>query len=184
MQYLLAKVTPSPGKLRLEITADYGGNPLIETEDAARVAIGGILTAAFAGGNGMGEALDKSATFQFHKTSHVDPSCPMPLPAVPAGGPAHQFLTGIAEIPANSGEVTFAVPKGNPNDAILWVVDEAGQPVADQKFYLVSGEQTSKIAVPAASLTRRHLALLLIPAAMLALLLWKKHIRQESESAG
>ena len=36
MQYLLAKVIPSPGSVRVEITADYTGNPTIENEAQAK----------------------------------------------------------------------------------------------------------------------------------------------------
>jgi hypothetical protein len=146
MQYLLAKVIPGPGKVRLEITADYTGNPTIENEAQAQEAISGILKITVGGEE---TKVGPAHGMQFIKTAQLDPTCPMPVTAPPGEAP-HEFLTGKVEIPVDSESITFSVPNGNPNDAVLWTVDENrnGTATPPQKFYLIAGDRTSPISVP------------------------------------
>ena len=148
MQYLLAKVIPSPGSVRVEITADYTGNPTIESEAQARDAISGILKISV----GNKEALlGPEQGMQFGKTAQLDPTSPMPVNAPPNELP-HDFLTGTVELTVDAESITFSVPNGNPNDAVLWTVDEVERFTLKEKFYLIAGDRTSPISVPPKSL--------------------------------
>lgn len=144
MQYLLAKLSLQPGSIRLEITADYSGNPLITDESAAREAIATMLQLH------LGSEISRLAEvnrIRFHKTSTVDPTCPIEIPAPPAGS-SHEFLTGSFDRAIPTESLQLSVPKGNPNDVVLWLAT-AGEPSTQpQKFYLIAGEETPVFTLP------------------------------------
>ena len=148
MQYLLAKVIPSPGSVRVEITADYTGNPTIENEAQAKDAISGILKISVGNKETL---LGPEHGMQFGKTAQLDPTSPMPVNAPPNEAP-HDFLTGTVEVPVEGESITFSVPNGNPNDAVLWTVDTAQRSTLKEKFYLIAGDRTAPISVPPKSL--------------------------------
>lgn len=140
LQYLLAKVTLHPGSVEMEITADFSGNPMIETEAAARQAIADILTLR---SGPHAERKMRQEDFQFSLTDKIDPTSPVYLPPPPKDSP-HQLLIGKCRLAVEADAIRFAVPKGNPNDAILWITDA----VPEQKFYLIAGDHTADIAMP------------------------------------
>lgn len=144
MQYLLAKLSLQPGGIRMEITADYSGNPLIVDESAAREAITTMLNLHL--GKEI-SCLVEENQIQFRKTSTVDPTCPVKIPPPPEGS-SHDFLTGIFDRVISTDSLRLSVPKGNPNDVVLWLETDGSHSAMTQKYYLIAGDETPVFTLP------------------------------------
>lgn len=144
----MVKATPSAGQLRLEITADFSNNPLLETRTAAQEAIAKILTLH---SNEGSTTVGAATGFTFQPAAQVDPTCPLQPPEEP-DAPAHRFVIGITTEPVSAANVTLSVPTGNPNDVILWTDPNVGP---SQKVMLIAGDQSPPIAIPTAPVKTR-----------------------------
>ncbi len=144
VNFLLVKVKPSHGQARVEITADWAENPLIPSAEAAQKIMAGLLRLT---DGQRGVTVGQATGFTFTETTEVDPTSPVQPPREAAAGP-HHFLTGVTVEPLKGAAFTLSIPKGNPHDVMLWTVPEAG--LVSQKFYLIAGDTTERIAVPPA----------------------------------
>jgi hypothetical protein len=102
-EFLVARLEVNGDCLRLEITADYGGNPLIEDEAEARRAVRSILRVS------SGEkvrALEDLAPLRMELRSDWDPEAPTAFAPAPDGQP-HQLLTAMWSWQADADEVTL-----------------------------------------------------------------------------
>lgn len=147
-QFLLAKVlVPEPGRVQLEVTVDYGANPMVQTEAEAAESLRGVLRVIE---EGRSVAPDELGPVRMEKRAELDPTCPLPdsESSAPAEPENHRLLTAIWTWPTRAGFLSFEVPKGVPHDVILWRVDGASRQRAQRWFYLIAGDRTASMPLP------------------------------------
>ncbi len=154
-QFFLAKLSePNAEVLRLEVTADYGANPMLNGEDDAALALTHILQMRT---GGVLSELAQVAVPRFEKRAKSDPSSP--LVAGPDEGAAHQLLTVIWEWPRTSDAIVFEIPKGNPQNVIFWRIDPKTQQPQPPWSSLIAGDSTPVIALAVRRVYRPMLCL-------------------------
>jgi hypothetical protein len=138
-EFLLAKATPlEKGRLALEITADYGNNPLIPTEAAAAEALRGALQLEF---NGASHPLEAFGPIRFEKRS--DPVPDSPLPTDPAeGSETHWLLTALWEGCPGGNQARLLVSPNSPHSVVVWTAVAPGKP---PRWALLLGGEYSPI---------------------------------------
>lgn len=142
-EFLLAKLEVNPERVTLEITADYGGNPLIPDEAAARQA---VLNSFQVYLGGQIRRLEELEPLKFETRTEWDPAAPAAM-APPPEGQAHQLLTGIWNWRPHTDRIVLGVPEKNPLDVLLWTQDEK-LPGKDVKWMLlIEGEKTPEIVI-------------------------------------
>lgn len=142
-EFLVAKLEVKPDRVILEITADYGGNPLIPDEATARDAVKNIFEVYL---GGQVRRLEDLEPLRFEFRTQWDPETPASF-APPPNGQDHQLLTGIWNWPPHTDFITLAVPKKNLHDALLWTKDEK-LPGKDARWMLlIEGDKTPEIRV-------------------------------------
>jgi hypothetical protein len=141
INFLLVKATPGAGQLRLEITADYTDNPLIDDAIKAEAVIREMLHLKV--GNST-TAVGAATGFTFQASTRLDPTCPIPLETTKDAA-EHRLLIGTTTEPIAAQEAVLSILPGNPHDVIYWTVPSAG---ASQNGYLIAGESTSAIPIP------------------------------------
>jgi hypothetical protein len=151
-QFLLAKViVREPGRVQLEVTVDYGANPMVHTEEEASEALPGVLRVIQ---EGRPVALEELGPVRMEKRADLDPTCPLPDSASSSAADPenHQLLTAIWDWTTRARSLAFEVPKGVPHDVILWRVDGNSQQRAQSWFYLIAGDQTAPLSLPQPSM--------------------------------
>jgi hypothetical protein len=158
VEFLVAKLEMQPELVRLEITADYAGDPTLGDEAAAREAIRGVLRVDE-------RPLEELAPLRFERRTEWDPGAPMAF--APTAGQAHQLLTGVWQWRTRNGEVRFDVPRGSRSDVLLWTV----KPGAEARWMmLIAGDRSPPVAIPAAPSPNKFWYIA-APAALLSCLL-------------
>ncbi|MDZ4289865.1 MAG: hypothetical protein U0984_18010, partial [Prosthecobacter sp.] len=150
-EFLVAKMQISEGVVQLEITADYGGNPMIPDEDTARAAVQKILQVHQ---GGQPKSLEDLAPLAFERRQQWDPATPASFSPAP-DGQAHELLTAVWRWQPKTHEVAFGVPDGSPNDVLLWTTAEHLPGKQVQWMLLIEGEKTPMIQVPGPATTRK-----------------------------
>ena len=90
MELMQARLQFDPaGIAHLEMTADYAGNPMINSEGEARTALQDLLRIEV---GGQQHKLSELAPLRLEKRDQFDPTSPLPLPEE-AAGVKHQLLT-------------------------------------------------------------------------------------------
>lgn len=146
-EFLVAKLEIKEGIVQLEITADYGGNPMLADEDAARDAIKRILQVSE-------RPLEDFAPLVFERRQQWDPATPASF-SPPPDGQAHELLTAVWRWKPTAREIVFGVPDGSPNDVLLWTTADHLPGRQVQWMLLIEGEKTPAIPVPGAAATRK-----------------------------
>lgn len=142
--FLQAKVSFTPaGQVRVEITANYGENPMISDHDQAASILPASLEVHLPQGP---RPLHQLAPIQFEQRSEFDPTSP--LPPEPVATP-HQLLTACWEWQPDCDSLQFRVPQGSKHDVMLWVIDPDKTENSPKWMMLLSGETTPDIAIPA-----------------------------------
>jgi hypothetical protein len=152
-QFLLAKVlVREPGRVQLEVTVDYGANPMVQTEEEASEALLGVLRVIQEGRSVSPEEL---GPVRMEKRADLDPTCPLPDSPGPATAEpeTHQLLTAVWTWTTRARSLAFEVPKGVPHDVILWRVDGDSQQRAQSWFYLIAGDHTAPLSLSQPSLS-------------------------------
>ena len=187
-EYLYAKLSLRPGDCTLEVTADYGANPMLHDEAEARAAITGVLR--------LGSAQAKSTNFtglgapRFEKRFNLDKSMPGYDPLMDQGGD-HRLLTGVWRWKPQSATLQFEVPRESPHDVLLWTAPAGHSAVDCQWVMLIAGYHSPLIATPSPKAPRhwdsrgfsriaRGIALLALVGAVLGVArhrLWKNNAR-------
>jgi hypothetical protein len=140
--FILAKAAPIPGGgLLLEVTADYGNNPLFSTEEEAREAIRHCLQIE---SRGTQLPLETVAPFVFEKRSEPDPDCPLPKTGADTEE-THWLLTGRWQGRPESPQALFSAPKQSPHSVVLWTAPEPGKPT--RWAMLLGGDQAPPIVL-------------------------------------
>ena len=139
-EFLVGKViVQTDGRVLLEVTADYGDNPMIANEDEAAAAVRSSLRPA-------GDVATLGEP-RLEKRSQPDPDSPLPPDPMMTGKP-HQLLTAVWQFTPNSRDVRFEVPQGAGQTVVLWTKN-LRQPGEDPRWVmLVPGEQSPAIQIP------------------------------------
>ena len=143
-EFLLAKVCLNePGQVRIEMTADYGSNPMISSEDEAEAALKAMLQIRTPSGP---KALDTFASPRFEKHSQFDSTSPLAAGPVNEKDP-HELMTGTWSWRTSEKALVFEVPKGNPQNVVLWT-DELRKKDGKPPFlFLIAGDFTPPISI-------------------------------------
>ncbi len=144
-EFLSAKLTLLPdAEVLLEITADYGSNPMIMDEAAAREALADPVRLR------QQESLVPLATLGTPSISeHHNWADYAPAAYLPSGtdGEAHSLITSAWRWRSPEPEIIFEMPKGKLHDVLLWTHD-ATQPEAPPKWMLLlAGDRSRPIAI-------------------------------------
>ena len=129
------------GAATLEMTADYGDNPMLQNEEAARAALQDLLRIEV---DGRQHKLSDLAPLQIEERDQLDPTSPMPLPPE-AVNTTHQLLTAIWRWLPTGNQLRFTVPKGCMQDSLFWKKEPGAKP---QWCVLLGGDFTPVIPVP------------------------------------
>ena len=144
-EFLSAKLTllPDAGVL-LEVTADFGGNPLISDEAAAREAlidpvrlnVQGILVAL--------SDIAKAAISQHQNWAEFAPASYLPSDTE---GQEHQLITAAWRWRSETAEIVFEMPKGKMHDVLIWTQDATLPDIPPKWMLLLAGDKSKAISV-------------------------------------
>lgn len=146
-EFLFARLDVEPGgRLTLQMTADYGGNPMLPDEEAAKSALMDALRVRAAG---EGRRLDELARLHFEKRGQWDPETPASF-APPEDGTPHRLLTATWSWHADVDALAFEVPRQNVHDVLLWTTHLRASEGDPKWMLLIGGESSPEIALVAA----------------------------------
>lgn len=138
-QFVLGKVTPlKDGRVRVELTADYGENPMIESAEEAREALSGLMRWGNARENDK-VIFEDLPEVRFEERTQLDPTIPLP-PAEAPSGEEHQLLTGIWEWKPEGDQVRFQMSKGTPLDVLLWTAPSGPSQASLRWVIMIAGD--------------------------------------------
>ncbi len=140
-----AKLTLLPNaEVLLEITADYGSNPLIMDEAAALDALADPVRLRQSETLVPLTNLGKATITQHYNWAEYAPAA-----YLPAGteGEAHTLVTSAWQWHSAEPEIVFEMQKGKLHDVLLWTHD-ATQPEAPPKWMLLlAGDRSRPISI-------------------------------------
>ncbi|CAN5788845.1 hypothetical protein BH11VER1_BH11VER1_37920 [soil metagenome] len=147
-EFLLARLSLLPNReMRLEITADYGENPMISSAEEAQTLIPEILKLHY---DGKTQSLSELSAGKFEKHDKLDPTAP--LPSLPGeADKVHELITGTWQWKASGDSLCFEVPKGNPHNVLLWVTDTQTAMEKPRWHMLIAGDVSPVIQLPRAA---------------------------------
>jgi hypothetical protein len=168
--FLQTKVSFSTlGNVRLEITANYGGNPMIADRDHATRILPDALQICLPSGP---VPLAQLAPIRLEERTEFDPTSPLPTEAVST---AHELLTACWEWRPDCDQIQFEVPQNSKHDVMLWVIDSEKPEGIPRWMMLLGGDVTPIINVPPQVQTRSPYWILASLALILSsALAWKK----------
>lgn len=144
-EFLLAHLSVLPNReIRLEITADYGENPMISSAEEAQALIPEILQLQ---SDGKTQTLGELSPGKFEKHNTLDPTAPIPMPPGEVGK-VHQLLTGIWQWKASCDSLRFSVPRGNPHNILLWITNDRTPMEKPRWSMLIAGDSSPEIPLP------------------------------------
>jgi len=144
MEFLQARVLlDTPGKIRVELTADFEDNPLIQNEEDARR----ILTDAFLVNEGGNVRVwGEVAPLTFEKRDQPDPTAP--VPADPTWkDPPHGLLTAVWEHSPKGPPIRLATPDRTPHDILMWTTGQGNESPAPVWQVLICGDVSKPLQV-------------------------------------
>lgn len=144
-EFLSARLTLLPdAEVLLEITADYGGNPLIPDEATAREALNDpVRLAADHGIVPLSEVAAPSIS-QHENWAEFAPAAYLPAGA---DDQPHQLITAAWHWRSETPEIVFEMPKGKMHDVLLWTRDETNPAAPPKWMLLLAGDKSKAIAV-------------------------------------
>jgi hypothetical protein len=144
-EFLSAKLTLLPeAEVLLEVTADYGGNPLIADEAAATEALIDPIKLR------LGEALvplaelSAASITQHDKWAEFAPASY--LPSETEAQP-HTLITAAWRWRSSEPEIVFEMPKGKMHDVLLWTRDQTNPDAPPKWMLLLAGDRSKAISV-------------------------------------
>ncbi len=153
----MARLEMKAGTVELEITADYGGNPLLQDEDEARRAVKSVLQVR---SGGQVASLQDLAPVSVENRSQWDPDAPTSF-SPPPEGEAHQLVTAIWRWRPGTQEIVLGVPEGSLHDVLLWTRDDNLPGRQAKWMMLIEGESTPNLRVEHAAAAMATLTLTL-----------------------
>jgi len=144
-EFLSAKLTLLPdAEVRLEITADYGSNPLIMDEAAALDALADPVRLRQSETLVPLSNLGKATISEHHNWAEYAPAAYLPSGTE---GEDHALITSAWRWHSTEPEIVFEMPKGRLHDVLLWTLD-ATQPEAPPKWMLLlAGDRSRPIPI-------------------------------------
>ena len=143
-ELLLAKLSLAPGEVRLEITADCEGSPMIADKKHASEVLPIALQMQTAGGE---QPLGALSAVRLEDRTRFDETAPLP-PGTFDNSVTHQLLTGVWRWKPDREAVRFTVPKNSKHDVLLWMVDPAKPNESPKWMVLLGGDVTPDIPLP------------------------------------
>ncbi len=165
----------TPGEVGLEITADYGGNLMLNGEEDARAALQDILRIE---SSGQEYKLADLAPLRLERRDHFDSTSPMPVPNE-APGTKHELVTALWSWRPTSETVRFTVPQGCIHDVLFWKHDPKAPP---RWNVLISGDYSPEIHVPRASFSPSMMGLGILGVLLLAAIGFRFFLRPQTPS--
>ncbi len=144
-EFLSAKLTLLPNtEVLLEITADYGSNPLIMDEAAALQALADPVRLRQHETLVLLATLATATISEHHNWADYAPAAYLPSDTE---GEAHALITSAWRWHSADPEITFEMPKGKLHDVLLWALD-ASHPEAPPKWMLLlPGDRSRPIPI-------------------------------------
>ena len=144
-EFLSAKLTLLPdSEVLLEVTADYGSNPLIMDESAALDALADPVRLR------KHETLVPLATLATATISqHHNWADYAPAAYLPSGteGEAHALITSAWRWRSTEPEIVFEMPKGKLHDVLLWTHDATHPDAPPKWMLLLAGDRSRPIPI-------------------------------------
>jgi len=144
-EFLSAKLTLLPdAEVRLEITADYGGNPLIADEITAREAL--VDPVRLRQGDKLVPLAELATASLFEHQNWADYAPAAYLPT-DTDGTAHTLVTAAWRWRCEEPEIVFEMPKGKLHDVLLWTHDAANPAEPPKWMLLLAGDRSRPIPI-------------------------------------
>lgn len=143
-EFLFAKLSVFPGEMRLEITADCEGNPMIADRKHAAAVLPVSLQVQL---GDIRKGLVECSDVRIEERTKFDESVPLPPGALDNSVP-HQLLTALWRWKPDRESVRFTVPKDSKHDVLLWIVDPAKPHESPRWSMLLGGDASPPIVMP------------------------------------
>lgn len=141
--FILVKVIPGSDRVDVELTADYGGNPMFPSRAEAQAVLEKVLEVE-AGGADL--KMKELAPFRFEERAQFDPTAPIPLDA-PGEESRRQLLTAVWSWKSPARELSFKMPEDAGQSVILWTPPDA--PGRESKWaFVLPGESSPRVKIP------------------------------------
>ncbi len=144
-EFLSAKLTLLPeAEVLLEITADYGGNPLIADEAVAKEAL--MDPVRLMRGESLVPLAELSAASitQHDNWAEFAPASHLPSDAETQ---AHTLITAAWRWRSSEPEIVFEMPKGKLHDVLLWTRDQTNPDAPPKWMLLLAGDRSKAISI-------------------------------------
>ncbi len=166
-EFLSAKLTLLPdAEVLLEITADYGGNPLIADEAVAREAL--IDPVRLRRHETLVPLAELSAVSITQHDNWAEFAPAAYLPADTEAQP-HTLITAAWRWRSSEPEIVFEMPRGKLHDVLLWTRDQTNPDAPPKWMLLLAGDKSKAIAVHWTPWWRRWQAVMASSGLILAL---------------
>lgn len=144
-EFLSAKLTLLPdAEVLLEITADYGGNPLITDESVAREAL--IDPIRLRRDETLVPMAELSAASVTQHDNWAEFAPASYLPSDTETQP-HTLITAAWRWRNSEPEIVFEMPKGKLHDVLLWTRDQTNPNAPPKWMLLLAGDKSKAIAI-------------------------------------
>lgn len=146
-EFFQARLTvPRSGDAVIEIIADHGQNPMLDSEEAARKALPGCLRLC---ADGRSIPLSEMGKLSFDRRSDWPADAPISAATVDPSA-RHELLALTCRFEPDGGTVQFENPPGNLHDVLLWVRDEraadiGAKPGESTKWAMLLGGDKSPV---------------------------------------
>jgi hypothetical protein len=162
-EFILAKVIPEKGRVRVEITVDCTGNPMIRSEAEARAV---VEKALHIHAGGQTKLLSEIGPFRYERRTSIDPETPIPQDPEDLARP-HQIVCAHWAWENPPSPVAFQNSKDSAQNVILWM--PAASPGEKPRWsMLVAGDTSPEITIQPGSRSQLKYAAAIIASAGIA----------------
>jgi hypothetical protein len=142
-EFLSAKLTLLPdAEVLLEITADYGSNPLIMDEAAAREALADPVRLRQRDTLTPMNSLGTARIWQHDNWADYAPAAYLPSGTE---GEEHALITSAWRWRSTEPEIVFEMQKGKLHDVLLWTQDQTHPEAPPRWMLLLAGDRSRPI---------------------------------------
>jgi hypothetical protein len=144
-EFLSAKLTLLPeAEVLLEITADYGGNPLIADKAVAQEALIDPIRLHRDGKLVPLAELSSASITQHDNWAEFAPASYLPSDTE---AQPHTLITAAWRWRNSEPEIVFEMPKGKLHDVLLWTRDQTNPDAPPKWMLLLAGDKSKAIAI-------------------------------------
>jgi hypothetical protein len=146
-EFIFAKLTVGLGdEVELEVTADYGENPMIGSEADAEDVLRRVLRVK---SRTASRELADVALLRYEQRTQFDATAPVPKGPEAETKP-HQLLTAVWRWRPAAATLAFEVAADMNQSVVFWAVDATVAAPDPRWLFLIAGEHTPEIPVPKA----------------------------------